>query len=372
MRPTGLSARLLALATTLLPLLTPTPTCAQNNHDNERLGTDAVVPLRTHSIHAPYVDSNLQNKFWDFGADTIVDTNRAVRLTMDKPSQTGWLWSRLVLPPQNYEITVDFTIDGESSHLYGDGMAMWLTTERAHPGPVFGSKDYWTGLGIFFDTYSNTRHGYNFPRIGMMVNNGEKSYNVLNDGDGQFEASCSMDIRKAPVSTRAKLTHIIGVSLELEIQHEDWDEWETCFKVFNVTAPVNPYLGFTALTGAVSDNHDIVSVATNSLIFKHRTLDEFRDQRAKARESGGVKGKGRGKGISSGSSSNSKRPSPGRTNDHDYSHSGGSGGAGFFAFVWGLVQVFWMFFKWVLILGVIGGAVLVGLTYHRRQQAKRF
>ncbi|KAE8259065.1 hypothetical protein A4X13_0g1259 [Tilletia indica] len=361
MRPSGLSARLAALATTLLPFLSLAS--AQNNHDNERLGTDAVIPLRTHSIHAPYVDSNLQNKFWDFGGDAIIDTNRAVRLTMDKPSHMGWLWSRLVLPPQNYEIVVDFTIDGESSHLYGDGMAMWLTTERAKPGPVFGGKDYWTGLGIFFDTYSNTRHGYNFPRIGLMVNNGEKSYNVLNDGDGQFEASCSMDIRRAPVSTRAKLTHVIGVSLELEIQHEDWDEWETCFKVFNVTAPVNPYLGFTALTGAVSDSHDIVSVSTNSLIFKHRTLDEFRDQRAKARESGGVKGKGRGKGSS-------KRPSPGQTNDH-VRHSG-AGGPGMWTFMSGIATLVWAMFKWVLIVGVIGGAVLVGLTYHRRQQAKRF
>ncbi|KAL9940323.1 hypothetical protein V8E36_001028 [Tilletia maclaganii] len=370
MRSSGISTALAALAAALLSTLTAAPTGvqAQNSHQNERLGTDAVVPLRTHSIHAPYVDSNLQNKFWDFGGDAIVDTNRAVRLTLDKPSQMGWLWSRLVLPPQNYEITVDFTIDGESSHLYGDGMAMWLTTERAKPGPVFGSKDYWTGLGIFFDTYSNSRHGFNFPRIGLMVNNGAKSYNVGEDGDGQFEASCSMDIRRAPVSTRAKLTHIIGVSLELEIQHEDWEEWETCFKVYNVTAPVNPYLGFTALTGAVHDNHDIVSVSTNSLIFKHRTLEEFRDQREKAREGkAGAKGKGRGRGKG-----RNKRPSPGQTSDHDYDPHYRSTGSHLYIFFQGLFTLIWVLFKWVIIIGVIAGVVLVGLTHHRRQQAKRF
>lgn len=37
-------------------------------------------------------------------------------------------------------------------------MAMWLTQERAQPGPVFGSKDYFTGLGIIIDTFANSRH----------------------------------------------------------------------------------------------------------------------------------------------------------------------------------------------------------------------
>jgi len=35
---------------------------------------------------------------------------------------------------------------------------MWLTTERAQPGPVFGSKNYFTGMGLFFDTFANARH----------------------------------------------------------------------------------------------------------------------------------------------------------------------------------------------------------------------
>ncbi|KAK0546302.1 hypothetical protein OC846_004965 [Tilletia horrida] len=359
-------------ASALLGLTPPSSSLvsAQKHGQNEKLGTDAVVPLRTHSIHAPYVDSDLQNKFWDFGGDAIIDTNRAVRLTLDKPSQTGWLWSRLVLPPQNFEITVDFNIDGESSHLYGDGMAMWLTTERAKPGPVFGSKDYWIGLGIFFDTYMNQRHPHSFPRISLMVNNGDKSYNVGTDGEGQMEAACSIDIRRSSVPTRAKLTYIIGVSLELELQHEEHDEWESCFKVYNVTAPLNPYLGFSALTGAVSDSHDIVSVSTNTLIFKQRTLEEFRAQRQKAKEVHGVKGTGgggRGKGRG-------KRPSltsPGRTIDRDYigTHHESQG---FWGFLMGLFHFLRFLLKWVLILGAIGGAILVGLTYHRRQQAKRF
>jgi mannose-binding lectin 2 len=55
---------------------------------------------------------------------------------------------------------MDFKIDGSASghHPYGDGMAMWLTEERGQPGPIFGSKDYFTGIGLMFDTFANARH----------------------------------------------------------------------------------------------------------------------------------------------------------------------------------------------------------------------
>ena len=62
-------------------------------------------------------------------------------------------------------------VSGESPHLFGDGFAMWLTRERAQPGPIYGNignaiiniylltphnhrhlSDKFTGLGIFLDT----------------------------------------------------------------------------------------------------------------------------------------------------------------------------------------------------------------------------
>ena len=100
----------------------------------------------------------------------------------------GWLWSRLPLTATNFIIEVEFKvcyihslrdvpffifrqIAGSTTHLHGDGLALWMTSERAQPGPVFGSKgkrhtlpspatqvdeckssDYFTGIGIFLDT----------------------------------------------------------------------------------------------------------------------------------------------------------------------------------------------------------------------------
>jgi mannose-binding lectin 2 len=43
-------------------------------------------------------------------------------------------------------------VDGRSNSFYGDGFAVWITRDRAIPGPVFGNQDYFNGLGIFFDT----------------------------------------------------------------------------------------------------------------------------------------------------------------------------------------------------------------------------
>lgn len=99
-----------------------------------------------------YVDSDLQNRWFDFTGNAIINTNKHVRLTQDRSSQSGNLWSRLPLAPTSFEIEVEFKVDGSSNTMFGDGFAIWLTQERAGMGPVFGASDYWEGLGIFFDT----------------------------------------------------------------------------------------------------------------------------------------------------------------------------------------------------------------------------
>lgn len=50
---------------------------------------------------------------------------------------------------------INFKITGNGKDLFGDGMVIWYTKERMQPGPVFGSKDFFEGLAIFIDTYSN-------------------------------------------------------------------------------------------------------------------------------------------------------------------------------------------------------------------------
>ncbi|GAA5872575.1 hypothetical protein JCM16303_004568 [Sporobolomyces ruberrimus] len=235
--------------------------------ESSRGNTEKTVPLRTHSLYAPYVDSDLQNRWFDFGGSTIVNTNKHIRLTQDRASQSGWLWSRLALAPNSFEIEFEFRVDGKSSTLFGDGFAMWLTKGRAGSGPVFGSTDFWDGLGIFFDTYANSRHAYSFPRIYAILNDGKKSYDSGKDGQGQEIGACSLDFRRTDVAAKARLTYFRGKFTELSIHHNKWDEWTTCFVIEGLELPQNPFLGFSSVTGDVSDAHDIVSITTSNVAY---------------------------------------------------------------------------------------------------------
>ncbi|EIW71811.1 hypothetical protein TREMEDRAFT_16819, partial [Tremella mesenterica DSM 1558] len=244
--------------------------------------------LKTHSIAAPYVDSDLQNRWWDFGADAIVNTNKHIRLTQDRPSQSGWLWSRIPLSVVNFEIEIEFKVDGKAHNMFGDGFAIWFTKERATFGPVFGSADKFTGLGIFFDTYANAKHSFKFPRVTAMLGDGQAEYDNGHDNAAGEVAGCSENFRRRDIPTKARVSYIKGRILQVKLQLQKEDEWVVCFETDQITLPSQPYLGFSALTGDVSDNHDIISVTASTL----QLSKEYRDTQAPFVGSAGS-GKGR-------------------------------------------------------------------------------
>ncbi|KAJ9101976.1 hypothetical protein QFC20_005125 [Naganishia adeliensis] len=190
---------------------------------------------------------------WDFGGDAIINTNKHVRLTQDRPSEMGWLWSRMPIRVDNYQIEVEFKINGKGHSLFGDGMALWLIKDRASPGPVFGSVDYFTGLAVFLDTYANSRHAYSFPRVTAMLGDGKTAYDHDHDNE-----KTEVDVRRRDVPTKLKLTYIKELKkLQLALQADDWNKWKVCFEVPDFTMPAGEiYLGFSALTGDVSDAHE--------------------------------------------------------------------------------------------------------------------
>ncbi|CAK7236358.1 hypothetical protein SCUCBS95973_009580 [Sporothrix curviconia] len=231
-------------------------------------GNDEIksIGLRTHSLSQPYLDSDMQSRWYDFGGDTLIRTDQYIRLTADRPSQMGWIFSRVPLTATNWQIEVEFKIHGKNT-LFGDGFAMWLTKERGQPGPVFGSVDKFEGLGIFFDTYKNNRPGVVFPFVMAMVGDGKTAYDKDADGKANELAGCSArGIRGANVPTMFRLTYFQDKSLKLELQYKNEGEWTLCFETNEPpTLPPAAYLGFSAETGELSDNHDIISVAVSSL-----------------------------------------------------------------------------------------------------------
>lgn len=54
-------------------------------------------------------------------------------------------------------------------------------------------------------------------------------------------------------------------SLKLELMYKAPDEWTECFETGPITLPNIGYLGFSAETGELSDNHDILSISTHNL-----------------------------------------------------------------------------------------------------------
>jgi mannose-binding lectin 2 len=144
---------------------------------------------------------------------------------------------------------------------------MWITKQRATQGDVFGSVDKFEGLGIFFDTYKNNRPGTVFPYVMAMVGDGNTAYDKNNDGkENEFMGCSARGLRNANVPTKAKLTYFQDKTLKLELQYKKEDQWELCFETFEPpTIPGVAYLGFSAETGELSDNHDIISVNTNNL-----------------------------------------------------------------------------------------------------------
>ncbi|WEW57090.1 hypothetical protein PRK78_002550 [Emydomyces testavorans] len=240
----------------------------ENNFEND--SDTKRVPMKAFSIQPPFLDSDMHHRWFDFGGDTIIRTDQYMRLTSDRPSQRGWLWSRVPLTATNWQVEFEFKIHGEGS-LHGDGFALWLTKQRAVSGPVFGSTDNFEGLGIFFDTYKNGRTGVAFPLVMAMMGDGHTSYDAAHDGKANDIGSCSArGIRGASVPTKGRLTYFQDKSLALDLQYKSDNSWTPCFKLtaskdLSIKIPSISYLGFSAETGELSDNHDILEVNTYSL-----------------------------------------------------------------------------------------------------------
>ncbi|KAJ3322712.1 hypothetical protein HDV06_002763 [Boothiomyces sp. JEL0866] len=209
--------------------------------------------LQAFSFQAPYVEDSLRNRWWKFGGDAFVNVNEYIRLTRDTQSQSGWLWSHTPMYYSSWIVEFEFKVQHEGA-LSGDGFAFWVTKEKEIQGPVFGSKDNFDGLGIFFDTYANSRVRHSYPYVMAMIGDGKTSY------DHDFD----------------------GNSLELTSVH-DPRQWIQCFKI-EQKIPLNYFLGFTAATGGVSSKHDLIYAKTYAVTLEKAGEDNRQKSYAKNSE----------------------------------------------------------------------------------------
>lgn len=215
---------------------------------------------REHSLIKPYQGTGFGIANWDFSGSTIV-TSTHIRLTPNEQSKQGAIWNSQPVRTRHWELQIQFRVTGSAKDLYGDGLAIWYVKDRMIPGPVFGSKDYFSGLAIVADTYSNHNgpHNHNHPYLSAMINNGTMHYDHDRDGTHTMIGGCEVKFRNFAHDTFISIRYendVLTVTHDLDNKRA----WEPCLKVEGVKLPTGYYFGASAATGELSDQHDIISM----------------------------------------------------------------------------------------------------------------
>ncbi|CAF1190574.1 unnamed protein product, partial [Rotaria sordida] len=219
--------------------------------------------------HLAFKDGSVP--FWTFGGSAIA-SDEQIRVTPSIRSQIGWLWSKNTMTADTWLLEVKLRVTGRG-RLGADGMAIWFTETAGSGGPVFGSNDLWKGLGVFFDSFDNDALQNN-PIIAVMVNDGTKSYDHQHDGSGQIQGSCIRDFRNKPLPIRVKIEYVnqgLTIYLNNGITQDD-NAFELCTRIDGVQLPKTGYLGVTAATGGLADDHDVLEFITHTYTDKQTVV----------------------------------------------------------------------------------------------------
>ncbi|XP_052284036.1 vesicular integral-membrane protein VIP36-like [Dreissena polymorpha] len=217
---------------------------------------------REHTLVKPYSGSGMNIHLWDYVGTTMVTSNY-IRLTPDRQSSQGAIWNSVPCMIKNWELHVQFKVHGQGKNLFGDGFAIWYARDKLQLGPVFGSKDYFVGMAIIADTYSNHNgpHNHQHPYVSAMINNGSLHYDHDKDGTHTELAGCTSTFRNQDHDTYLAIRYEGSLSkLKVSMDIDGKDGWKECFTVDGVRLPLGYYLGASAATGQLADNHDIISM----------------------------------------------------------------------------------------------------------------
>jgi len=182
-----------------------------------------------------------------------------VRLTPDLPDRQGWIWGQEPVELERWEAIFALKISGKG-RIHGDGVAFWWTKTSMRPGPIFGSVNQWEGLAILIDTYDNDHNGKH-PYLSAFWNDGSTEWDHDNDGGDAAEIGCKI---KPNFRNKGAIQVVVSYfvdTLQVLIFDEEKEKWYDCL---NMTLPKDldtneNYFGFSASTGSVSDNYDILS-----------------------------------------------------------------------------------------------------------------
>ena len=143
-------------------------------------------------------------------------------------------------------------------------------------------------------------------------------------------------LRSASIPTKIRLTYFQEESFKVELQYKAENEWTDCFETGPLKLPPVNYLGFSAETGELSDNHDIIQVQSHNM---HISKDW--------------------KGAESGDKGGSRKKNKGKKYDPNRGSQSGGG--------W-----LWFFMKLLLIPIVLVGGYVGWTMYRTSKRGSRF
>ncbi|XP_059173624.1 protein ERGIC-53-like isoform X2 [Physella acuta] len=208
--------------------------------------------------------------FWEYFGDALAG-DEGIRITPSLRSKKGSVWSKNKLESKGWEIEAGIRVTGRG-RIGADGMAIWFTESRASTtdnqadNVVFGAADKWKGLGVFLDSFDNDGQ-HNNPYIMAVVNDGLMSYDHHSDGSTQNLGGCLRDFRNKPFPVRVKIEYynqLLTVRVHNGLTNNQ-NDFEICMSVANVVLPESGYIGISAATGGLADDHDVLYLLTHSL-----------------------------------------------------------------------------------------------------------
>lgn len=215
------------------------------------------------SFKGPQLTIDNQIPFWSYGESALPSEDQ-IRLVPSIRSKKGFVWSQFAYSSKDFEVELMFKITGRG-RVGADGMAVWFTDAPGFEGNVYGNRDMWNGLGIFLDSYDNDGKGNN-PYISIVSNDGSKSYDHAGDGGDQVLAGCQYDFRNKPYPSRLKFQYYKEkISLWYSSGITQEPEYELCLTYNYANMPTAKFLGLSAATGGLADDHDVISFLTFTL-----------------------------------------------------------------------------------------------------------
>ncbi|KAI9907998.1 hypothetical protein PsorP6_004140 [Peronosclerospora sorghi] len=224
-----------------------------------------------------------------YGGDTAVNRHFA-RLTPDRQSKRGYIWSTQKLAAKEFSAVFTFRISGQAQTWFGDGLALWLTTSQYVQGDNHGFIGEFKGVGVLFDTFVNQEHSGGHKDVTFYENDGTKTLDQLND---MKKVGCmAQDIRYHEKNaafnpslnmSRAKITYRESdKQFAILIDAKASGGWVQCYSQrLNIGDDwINDaYVGITASTGGLADNHDVISFNVYDDIIDSLAAQEDEKQR---------------------------------------------------------------------------------------------